>query len=496
MYLDALEQGFVATFAPATLGGVAIGLVLGLLFGAIPGLNGVIGIVLILPFLWGADPYVAFAILLSLLSAVQTSNTFPAFYFNVPGTPTAAATIIDGYPMAKKGEAAKGLVAAFAASAVGGIVAALIVFLSLPVLRTVVLQVASPERFILVFLGLLSVSVLCGARVSRGLIACAAGLLLGTVGQDPQIGALRYTFGTEYLLDGINLIPLVIGLFAFPEVLSLAVRGQIVDAPDMKLNDGLKPGLLAVWKHKWLTLGGSMLGTLIGAVPGLGGTAAAFYAYAMAVSTARRDDRGQFGKGDVRGVIAPESANNASAAGELIPLLAFGIPGGAASALLLSAFLIVGIVPGTPMFNEHLPLTFSMIFVLVLSNILATIVCILVARWTAPIAAIRAPVLIPILLAFVLFGGYAGLPTANTLLVTFLFGMMGYAMLRADWPRVPLLVGFILGPLVENSLFVSVESYGAAFLLRPFPAAMIVMAMLCAGFVFLRRRWVDGPSAG
>jgi TctA family transporter len=272
MYLESLWQGFHATMAPSTLGAMVNGLLIGLMFGAVPGLNGVVGIVLILPFLWGSDPYVAFAILLALLAAVQTSNTFPAFYFNLPGTPTAAATILDGYPMARKGEAAKGLVAAFAASAVGGVIAALIVFASLPMLRAIVLQVASPERLVLVLLGLVSVSVLCGPRMSRGLIACMLGLLLGTAGQDPQAGALRYTFGAEYLIDGINLIPFVIGLFAFPEVLGLAARGQIAETPTMKLTNGLGPGLRAVWKHRWLTAGGSVLGTLIGAVPGLGGT--------------------------------------------------------------------------------------------------------------------------------------------------------------------------------------------------------------------------------
>mgnify|MGYP000967410849 CR=1 FL=1 len=479
--------GLAATFTPQVFGGMAVGLVIGLVFGAVPGLHGVLAIVLVLPFLWGMDPFVAFAVLLSLTAAVQTSNTFPAFYFNVPGSPTAAATVIDGYPMAKKGEAAKGLVASFCASAVGGVVAALILLVLLPLLRPLALAMATPERLMLVVLGLFSVSTLSGGHVLRGLVACLFGLLLGTIGQDPQYGHYRYTFGSPFLYEGIGLIPLVMGLFALPEVISLAARGQIAADGAIRVGRGLREGVRAVVRHRWLTLAGAAIGTAIGALPGLGGTAAAFYAYAFAVGTARREDRGGFGQGDVRGVIAPESANNASAVGELVPLLAFGIPGGATTALLLSAFLILGVTPGAPMFGEHLPLTYSMVFVMVIANIGATAACIAIASRTAAIATLRAELLIPVILFFVLFGAYVGLPDIRSLAVTLALGLLGWLMLRSGWPRVPLLVGFILGPLVENNLFIALASYGSSFLLRPVPLLVIALMVAVLGAGLVRR---------
>ncbi|MDP2619308.1 MAG: tripartite tricarboxylate transporter permease [Hyphomicrobiales bacterium] len=490
MNWDAAGQGLAATFTPNVFGGIAVGLLIGLVFGAVPGLHGVLAIVLVLPFVWGMDPFVAFAILLSLTAAVQTSNTFPAFYFNVPGSPSAAATVIDGYPMAKNGEAAKGLVASFCASAVGGVVAAAILFLLLPLLRPLALAVATPERLMLVVLGLFSVSALSGRQIVKGLLTCLFGLLIGTVGQDPQYGHYRYTFGSAFLYDGINLVPLVMGLFALPEVISLAARGQIASDGMIRVGHGLRDGVRAVIRHKWLMLACGAIGTTIGALPGLGGTAAAFYAYAFAVSSTRRDDRDGFGHGDVRGVIAPESANNASAVGELVPLLAFGIPGGATTAVLLSAFLILGITPGGPMFGEHLPLTYAMVFIMVIANIVATVVCIAVTGRTAPITALRCDLLIPVIMFFVLFGAYAGLPDIGSLAVTLVFGVLGYLMTSGEWPRVPLLVGFILGPLVENNLFIALASYGPGFLLRPVPLVVIavIVVVFAAGLVRRLRR--------
>jgi putative tricarboxylic transport membrane protein len=488
MEWGAIWQGLMMTLAPASLGGMAIGLAIGLVFGAVPGLTATLGIVLVLPFIWGMDPYVAFAILLAMISATQTSNTFPAFYFNVPGTPTAAATVLDGYPMAKKGEAARGLVASFVASAVGGVIAAIVIFALLPVLRPLVLAFGSPEQFMLVMLGVIFVAVLSGERIVQGLLAGLLGLLLGTVGQDPQLGFMRFTFGVDYLMEGFNIVPIVMGLFALPEVIALGVRGQIAERTAVRLRDGLWTGVRDVVRHWTVTLRGSLLGVLIGAMPGLGGTAAAFYAYAATVQAAKPEERQGFGKGDVRGVIAPESANNASAGGEMIPLLAFGVPGGATSALLLSAFLILGVSPGPDMLGKNLPLSYSMVFVLVFANLAATLVCIAVTDWTARIAWVRGTVIIPIVLAFVLFGAYAGQPNWQTLVVTLGFGLLGYAMMLANWSRVPLLLGVILGPLLENNLTISLAAFGPSFLLRPIPLTLLVVMSGFLGYALLRRR--------
>jgi len=276
------------------------------------------------------------------------------------------------------------------------------------------------------------------------------------------------------------------GLFALPEVVSLAIRGRIAERTHVDMGEGFRPGLRACLANRWLVVRSAVVGVVGGAIPGIGGTAAAFYAYGMAVQGAEGAERRRFGKGEIKGVIAPESANNSSAGGELVPLLAFGVPGGATSAILLAAFLILGLNPGPEMLGEKLSLSFSMVIVLVLSNLLATGVCIAITRPAARIAFLKSNLLIPALMLFVLFGAYVAYPHPYTLVLTLAFGVLGYLMMRFDWARAPLLVGFILGPLAENNLVISLSSYGAAFLVRPIPlGCMAVMALVV--FVAVRR---------
>lgn len=485
MIWDALLRGLIATFSAPVLAAITLGVSLGIVFGAIPGLTATLGIALLLPFIYGLAPTTALAIMLSVVSAVHTSNTFPAFFFNVPGSPSASATILDGYPMAKNGEAAEGLTAAFVVSAIGGIIGALILCLFLPLLQPLVLMFASPERFMLVLLGLVMISFLSGERPTRGLLSAAIGLWLGTIGMDPQLGVPRYTLGQDYLLEGLSLIPLVMGLFALPEVVALAVRGQIAEKAAMDVRSGFLTGARAAFRHWLLVLQSSVIGVIVGAIPGLGGTAAAFYAYGAAVRGAKGKEREKFGKGEIRGVIAPESANNASAGGELIPTLAFGVPGGATSAMLLAAFLVLGVTPGPPMFHEYLWISFAMVFTLVISNLLATAICVCITRPAAKIAWIRGSLIIPVIMLFVLFGAYAAYSDPETLVFTLLFGFLGYLMMRAEWPRVPLLLGFILGPLSENFLFISIKSYGVGFLLRPITTVILLMILGIIAYGFL-----------
>jgi len=483
----ALWQGMSAVLAWPVPGWILAGVIIGCVFGAIPGLTASLGIILVLPFIWGLDPASACAILLSIVAAVHCSNTFPAFFFNVPGSPSAAATILDGYPMAKKGEASKGLVAAFTVSAIGGIIGAMVLCAMFPVLRPFVLAFASPERFMLVMLGIVMIGVLSGQQPIKGLLAGAFGLLLSTIGWDPQTGFPRYAFGQDYLLEGLSIVPLCLGLFALPEIMSLAVRGQIADEKTSGggMGTGFISGMRAVLDHRFTVLRSSIIGVIGGAIPGIGGTASAFYAYGAAVRAAK--DREGFGKGDIRGVIAPESANNSSQGGELIPTLAFGVPGGVTTAVLLAAFMVLGIRPGPPMLGEYLWLSFSIVFILVISNVLAAIICIGVTKWVAQVAWIRGSVLIPFVLLFVLFGGFASNPSAETAVVMLSFGALGYLMMRCEWPRVPLLIGFVLGGLAENFLFLSVASYGAAFLLRPLTLILLLLLLAVIVFGFVRR---------
>ena len=478
-----LADSMIQVFRWKVMAGMGFGLFAGILFGSIPGLNATLGIVLILPFIWGMDPYIAFAILLSMVSAVHTSNTFPAFFFNVPGSPSAAATIIDGYPMAKNGAAAEGLTAAFLCSAVGGIIGALTLFALFPVLRPLVLEFASPEKFMLVMLGIVFISVLSGERPLRGLAIGMLGLLLGTIGQDPQSGHIRYGFGQDYLIEGLSLVPLVMGMFALPEVMSLAVRGRIAEKTAVDMGAGFMPGLRATIKNWGTMIRSSLVGVIGGAIPGIGGTASAFYAYGLTVQMAKPEDRDKFGKGEIKGVIAPESANNASAGGELIPLIAFGVPGGSTTALLLGALILLGLNPGPEMLGKDIAVSYSMVTILVLSNLCATTICIALTPWATLIAWVRGNLIIPAVLSLALFGAYAAFGHPGTLIAVLCSGILGYVMMRLGWTRVPLLLGFILGPLAEESLFISTAAYGPSFLLRPMPLVLgvLILAVLAYG---------------
>jgi len=468
----------------ATLGYIAMGVAIGVVFGAIPGLSSVTAMVLLLPFIWGGDPLNGSVILLSVVGAVHCSNTFPAVFFNIPGSPSASATILDGYPLAKKGEAARALAAAFFVSAVGGIFGALILAVIIPVVRPLVLKFASPEVFMLIMLGVVMIGILSGPDPIKGILSGAIGLLASLIGMDPQTGIPRYVFGQAYLLYGLALLPVIMGLFALPQVMELAKRGRIADIPPKEGGGrhvaGVKQGIKDAIHHWRIVLRSSSIGVLGGAIPGLGGTAAAFYAYADALRSAKNKET--FGKGDIRGVIAPESANNATQGGELIPTLAFGIPGSPTAAVLLAAFLVLGIVPGSPMLTTRITLTFSLVWCIVISNVLAAAICLSLIRVVARMAWIRGNLLIPFVLLFCIVGSYIEQATLSDFFVTLAFGVLGYVMMKYQWPRVPLLIGFVLGSRAENTFFISVESHGPFFFLRPI--SFVILLLLVTVFIF------------
>jgi len=487
--LEPLWQGLFALMNAVTFGYIALGVLIGIIVGLIPGVSSVVAIAIILPFIWGGDPVNSSVILLSLVGACHCSNTFPAVFFNVPGSPSASATILDGYPMARKGEAARALSAAFVVSAMGGIFGAVFLAGTIPVMRPLVLKFASPEVFMLIMLGIVMIGTVSGANPVKGILAGTIGLFVSLIGMDPQLGIPRYALGQAYLLYGLSLVPLIMGLFALPQVIDLAVKGRIADvAPERKAKTdipGLKQGIRDAFHHWPIVLRSSAIGVVGGAIPGLGGTAAAFYAYAYTLRAAR--DKKHFGSGDVRGVIAPESANNATQGGELIPTLAFGIPGSPVAAILLAAFLVLGIIPGPELLTTRLTLTFSLIWSLVIANLLASAICLALALRATWITWVRGNLLIPFILLFILVGSYLTHVTLADLVVTLVFGVVGYVMMEYRWPRVPLLIGFVLGGRAENSLYISINTHGPLFFVRPI--ALVMLLLLIATVVFgLRRR--------
>ncbi len=337
--LEAATVAFENLLVPTRLGYLFIGVLMGLALGAIPGLGGLVGLAILLPFTFDMDSFEAFAIMIGLISVTSTSDTIPSVLFGVPGTSASQATILDGHPMAKKGEAGRAFGGAYMASLLGGVFGSLILALSIPVLRPIVLAFGSPEFFMLGLLGISMVAVLSGTAPVKGLVAGAIGLCVGMVGMDPQTGVLRWVFGQLYLWDGVPLVPVALGVFAIPEIVDLTIRGtRIADVPKERLK-GVMSGIRDTFRNWFLVLRCGVVGVFVGAIPGLGASVVDWFAYGHAIQTEKGANE-TFGTGDVRGVLAPEAANNAKEGGALIPTIAFGVPGSASMALLLGAMTI------------------------------------------------------------------------------------------------------------------------------------------------------------
>ncbi len=479
---------------PTRLAILTAAVLIGLAIGVIPGLGGIVGMALLIPFTYTMDPYAAFAFLLGMAAVTTTSDTIPAVLFGVPGTTGSAATVLDGHPLAKKGQAGRAFGAGYAASLLGGVFGAVLLAVSIPVLRPIMLYVGSPELLALTVFGLSMVAVLSGNTPLRGIGAAAIGLMVAMIGSDPQAGELRWTFESLYLWDGLPLVPITLGLFAVPELIDMAIKRRSIaeDAPRDRVVAGQWQGIRDVFTHWWLMLRCSLLGAGLGAIPGIGSAVIDWVAYGHAARSEKNTEG--FGEGDIRGVIASESSNNAKSGGALVPTIAFGVPGSASMALLLGAFLMHGLVPGPEMLTQNLDVTYVIIWSLALANILGAGICLFSSNLLARIALVRFGVLLPMVLAVVFIGAFQGTRSWGDLFTLLIFGTFGWFMKRFRWPRPPLILGFVLGGIFERYLFISVERYAADWLLRPAVIAIFVLALW--GMYRPMRRALANSGAG
>jgi TctA family transporter len=481
--IEALIQGLFLVLQWKALGFMMLGVVLGFWVGLLPGLGGATTLALMLPFVYTMQPVEAFAFLLGMHSVVATTGDITSVLFGVPGEASSAATILDGYAMAKKGEAGRALGAALMSSLVGAIVGAAALALAIPVVRPLVLTFGSPELFMLAIVGLAFIASLSshgGRGMLRGFLAGALGLFFATVGQDPQAGVARYTFDLLYLWQGLDLVPVLVGIFAIPEIIDLIGRGTSIagSMPQGKLSAGAFEGVKDTFRHFWLTIRCSLIGTFIGILPGLGGSVAQWMAYGHATQSARTaEERKGFGQGDVRGVLGPGAANNSKEGGSLVPTIAFGVPGSTAMAILLGGFVLLGIVPGPDMLTKHLALTYSMVWTIVIANVVTVLACFLFLNHLARLTTVRGSILIPLILVLVFIGSYTSNSHYGDIVVTLFFGAVGYLMVLAGWPRAPFVLGLVLGKIAENYLYISVARYEAAWLTRPVVLVLIVIAV-------------------
>ena len=478
-----------------------LGILLGVWLGAVPGLGGILGLVILLPFTFGMEPVSAFALLLGMFAVTSTSDTIASVMLGIPGTAASQATILDGYPLAQKGEAKRAFGAAFAVSMYGGVFGALILAVSLPLVLPIILAFGSPELFMLGVLGLAMVGSLAGGSIIKGILVAILGLIMATVGYAETVAIPRYWFGTDYLIDGLPLIPIVLGLFAIPELLELATKDvNISRVPkEMTKGIGIWTGIRDAFEHWWLATRCAIIGTYVGMLPGLGGAIVDWLAYGHAVQSAK--DKSKFGQGDIRGVIAPEAANNATKGGSLVPTVAFGIPGSLGTAILLGALLIQGLKPGPDMLTTELHITFSMVWTIVLANIIVAILLMMWSGVVAKVAFIRGHLIVPGVILFVFMGAWLGGASIGDWIACLTMGVIGFTMKRGGWPRPPLVLALILGSIMENSFQISMRAYeGASWLARPVVLSIVVLIAATLFFsakgVIKAKRDEDSPELG
>lgn len=476
---EAAMSGLAALATWEAIAFLVLGVLLGVWGGAMPGIGGPSQLAVLLPFAMLMQPINAIAFLIGVASVGNTGNTFTSVLIAVPGGSGSQATVLDGYPMARRGEAKRALSAAFMSSMLGGLIGAFFLFASIPILKPLIRSFGSPELFMFTIWGISMVGVMSTGAPVKGLIAGILGVLLSTIGSDEKSGVVRFDIGEPYLWSGISVVLLSLSVFAIPEVIGMATRrSKVADVAD--LGTGVWQGIKDTFENWWLMIRCSLVGVWVGILPGLGSSVADWFAYAHARQTEKNPER--FGRGDVRGVIAPEASNNAKEGGDLIPTLLFGIPGGSSAALLLVGFVAVGLKPGPDMVTQQLDYIFAIIWALVFAQVLASIVCWTLIKPAAKICNFPFYVLVPIIVALTFLSAYAATFTMGDLITVMVLSVVGYLMKVNGWPRAPLVLGCILGGKMELYLWLSVARYDMEWLWRP--GVLILGALILSTFVY------------
>jgi len=470
--------------SPKMMGLMLVAVLIGIVVGATPGIGGRLSIALAIPFVFGMDMTLGAVFLLTMHAVNGTSGQISSIMFGVPGDGDDAATTVDGYPMAKKGEAGRALGASITASGYGGIVGAIVFAVMIPILEPVVLAFSPAEFFLLAILGITFIAFLAGGgQIFKGMIVGLFGMMLATIGMDPQTGTPRYAGDFLFLWDGISLVTCVLAIFAVPEMIALAARGGSIAAVGGDIGVSYRQlfsGVLEVPRHWFLATRTAIIGAVIGMIPGLGGSAAAWMCYGHAVQTSKTPER--FGKGAVEGVIAPETASNAKEGGSLLPTLFFGIPGSSGMAVMMGAFLILGIQPGPAMLTKNLDLVWTLIWALVVGNLMAVSILLFATRWVAVLTFINGSVLVPFILSVVIMGAYINESQWENLVILMVMSVIGFGLLKFNWPRAPFVIGLVLGKVAEESLHKALDLWGMSFFTRPL--SLVLIGMIVATIAF------------
>jgi len=487
--LSSLALGLGALGSPENLLVIVIGTVIGLWIGVLPGLGATSAMAILIPFTFAMEPLPALLLLASISVAGAFGGSVTSILMNIPGDASAAATAYDGYPMAQQGKARVAMGLSVGASFVGGAVGVvLLATLSEPIARVAV-AVGPADSFALGILGLVVVAAASSGDTLKALLMGCLGLGISFIGQDSVLGQTRYAFGSIYLEAGIDFVTVTIGLFAITEIIFMMRSGGTI-ARGGRLSGSLWEGLAGTFRHPRALWGSVSVGAVIGIIPGVGATAANFLSYSIAQRTSRRPEL--FGRGSPEGVIAPEASNNSCIPTSFIPALTLGIPGGATAAILLVAVTIHGIRPGPMLFQSDPALVYGFFAGLMLATLAAAVLCVLMIPWFALVTVVRVELMAPVLLVVSLAGAYAAQRSLADVFVAIAFGLFGYVARRNGFPLVPLIIGLILGSLVEKSFHQALQISGGSYLTfvtHPMSAGILGLCVLMLALPGFKRRF-------
>lgn len=486
VWMSGFESLFVLQDILYLLAGVAFGM----FFGLVPGLGGTTGLTLLIPLTFGLDTATSIALSAGVMGGVPMGSSISAILINAPGSAPNAATCLDGFPLSQKGQGGLAIGAAASANAMGGIIGTFFLLAIIPIARDIVLSFGPPQFFLMCVFGLVIVSLTSSGKLLEGLLVGMFGLMISTIGYDAVTGDIRYAFNVPYLWNGIPLVPALIGLFPITQMIRLFVTGGTIAeaATTFKLFDTFA-GVMATIKNWKVVLSGSLIGTVIGAIPGVGGVVAAFASYSIVSQTA--SDRESFGHGNVKGVIAPEAAINAKDCSTLVPTLAFGIPGSAEMAVFLAILILHGVDPGPLLMINHENLIYELIWALVAACVFASIIGIFLAKYLSKVTVIRANILVPLVISISILGSWAVNQSIGNIVVTFVFAAIGYVITAIDYPRLPIVISLILGGEIERYYDQSIMiSGGTPKIFAQDPVSIFLLTMIVLAILYLPARFV------
>ena len=474
-----------ALFDPLRLAALFGGMVVGMIFGMLPGLGGVAAVSVLLPFVYYLDDYSGLAMLLGAVSVVYTADTITSVLLGAPGSPASAPTAIEGHALAKQGQAARALGVGFLASMVGGLMGAAILFVAIPVAGPIVLLLSTPELFMFALIGLVFAASMIGKDLAKGLAAACLGLLLGVVGPAQAAADFRFTFGQVYLLDGFSLTIVALGLFGVAEVISMLAAGGGISHERTQVTHWGE-GFLDFWRLKFLVLRASVIGVFGGFVPAVGASASTWVAYGHSIRSAR--DKSKFGRGEIRGIAASEGANNATVISDLVPTLLFSVPGGPAAAIFLGALFSFGYYPGPRMITQNPDLMFLIVWSVALTSVIGAGVCFAITPWLARLTRIPFAIIAAPLVLIMIIGAYQSTSTMGDIFMLFTLGALGWMMKHAGWPRAPALVGFVLSGPMEQYFWLANQIHGWSWLARP--GVLIIGSVIAIPLIVSAVRWL------